>query len=87
MRLPSWEIGLSQAAGELHWQNLDVWSDHGCCGTTQAPWGVWWSVASPVHWGAVRMSVSGWWGRQTLEGVETSGGLRWFPLGTGHGAP
>ena len=85
--MPLLEIGLSQAAGERHWQNLDVGSDHGCCGTTWAPRGVWWCVASPIHRGTIQTSVSCQWGRRTMEGVEISGGPRWFLLGTGHGVP
>ena len=71
-RLPPCEIGLYQAVGEMHWQDLDMASDHGC-GTTRAPRGVCWSVASLVHQGTSRVSVSGRWSRRTMEGVEDLG--------------
>ena len=61
-------------------------SDHGF-GVIRTPQGAWWGVASLVHQVAMRVISSGRWGRRTLEGIETSGGLRWFLVGTCHGVP
>ena len=53
-KCPAGKLGCARGLGELHLQDLDMGSNHGC-GMTQVPHGGSGSVgASPVHQGAVQ---------------------------------